>query len=509
MTASISRRDFLKLVALAPAGLSVPSLWRAPAARGQQAGDRQNVLVVVFDAWSAYNMSLYGYPRETMPNLAALSKRAIVYHNHVAGGTFTTPGTASLLTGTLPWTNRAMPHGAGVAESFLARNLFTAMPDYHGIAYAHTAWAYTILRQFRRHIEDLIPRETLLLTSYGALVQAAFANDQDVAAVAWERALRSDKYGFAYSLLMARLREVLRMDEAPAALLQAYPRGVPSAGGDLFLLEHAIDWINERLVAIPRPFVGYLHFFPPHQPYNTSAEFYNQFSSDSYKAIRKPEDAFSDPEALDPVRQRREYDEYLLYADRQFRRFYDALGRAGLLENTWLVVTADHGEMFERGTVGHSTDALYHPLLHIPLIVFEPGRETGMDVFTRTSAVDVLPTLAQVTGHAVPEWSEGVILPPYGADEPDADRGIYAVQSTQTGARSPLRQASTTLLKGQYKLHHYTGYKDKGIDELVLLFDIQADPEEMQDLSATHKGIADEMLHELKAKLAEVNRPYV
>ena len=485
----------------------------APLLGGQRrwtpaAGRQQNVLLVVFDAWSAYNLSLYGYARETMPQLAALSKRAIVYHHHLAAGNFTTPGTASLLTGTLPWTNRAMPYGSGVAEPFASRNLFTVLPGYHRIAYAHTPWAYTFLRQFRRQIDELIPRETLLLMSYGTLVQGAFANDQDIAAVAWERALRSDKYGFAYSLLMARLREVLRMDEPPEALQRAFPRGVPSTGSDAFLLEHAIDWIKDRLVEIPRPFLGYFHFFPPHDPYNTSAEFYNRFSSDSYKPIRKPEDVFSMSRPPDPVRQRREYDEYLLYADREFGRFYEALGRAGVLEDTWLVVTGDHGEMFERGCVGHSTDALYHPLVHVPLMIFEPGREAGMDVVSPTSAIDVLPTLAHVTGHAVPDWSEGIILPPFDARAPDPDRALYAIHSTATGQESPLRQASIVLVKGRFKLHYYADYEAKGIDELVMLFDIQADPEELEDLSTSQPGIAAELLGELKSKLVEVNRPY-
>ncbi len=65
------------------------------------------MVVIVFDAFSAYNISLYGYQRETTPNIARWAERAVVYHNHNAGGNFTIPGTASLLTGTYPWTHRA------------------------------------------------------------------------------------------------------------------------------------------------------------------------------------------------------------------------------------------------------------------------------------------------------------------------------------------------------------------------------------------------------------------
>lgn len=503
-----SRRDFLKLAALAPAGMAAQPLLRTPAPQRQQGDGRQNVLVVVFDALSASNLPMYGYGRNTTPNLAALAKRAIVYHNHIAGGNFTTPGTASLLTGTLPWTNRAMPPGSGVSQPFVTRNFFAAFADYHRVAYAHTAWAYTLLRQFRHHIDGLIPRETLLLASYATIVQAAFTADQDVASVSWERALRSDKYGYAYSLFLSRLQEAVLADKVPLELQQAYPRGVPLAGGDAFLLEHAVDWISDLLLKAPQPFIGYFHFFPPHAPYNTSAEFYNWFSGDNFRPIRKPIDAFSLPKPPDLNRSRREYDEYVLYADREFGRLYDVLGESGMLENTWLVVTSDHGELFERGFVGHGSDSLYQPVIHIPLMIFEPGRRTGMDIRSPTSAVDVLPTLAHVTGRAVPDWCEGAVLEPFAASRPAVEREVFSVRSTQTGPESPLIRASIVLVKGKYKLHYYVGYPDRGFEELVKLYDLDADPEELEDLATSRKDLAAELLDALKRKLADVNEPY-
>jgi hypothetical protein len=107
MTSRISRRDFLKLGGLMPISLASPQLFKLLGAFGQANTAGQNVLVVVFDAFSGLNIPLNGYIRETTPNLSRLAKRAIVYHNHYAGSNFTTPGTASLLTGTLPWTHRA------------------------------------------------------------------------------------------------------------------------------------------------------------------------------------------------------------------------------------------------------------------------------------------------------------------------------------------------------------------------------------------------------------------
>ncbi len=97
MKRNINRCDFLKLAGLLPLGMATPRLMRHLGASQLLQDGRKNVLVVVFDAFSAYHLSLHGYQRETMPNLARLVERAVVYHNHYAGGSFTTPGTASLL----------------------------------------------------------------------------------------------------------------------------------------------------------------------------------------------------------------------------------------------------------------------------------------------------------------------------------------------------------------------------------------------------------------------------
>jgi len=131
MKKQITRRDFLKLAGILPLGLAVPRFVHSLETQGKQ----QNVIVIVFDALSASNMSLYGYPRDTMPNLARLAERAIVYHNHYASGNFTTPGTASLLTGTLPWTHRAFDLYGLVNEPFVEKNFFTAFPNHYRLAH--------------------------------------------------------------------------------------------------------------------------------------------------------------------------------------------------------------------------------------------------------------------------------------------------------------------------------------------------------------------------------------
>jgi hypothetical protein len=509
MNHRFNRRDFLKLAGLLPLGYAAPRVLRTLNTPPSLQEKNRNVIVVVFDAFSAHHLSMFGYQRETTPNLARLAERAVVYHNHIAGSNFTTSGTASLLTGTLPWTHRAFQPGGETAPDFAARNLFGAFPDYYRIAYTHNGWANTLLEQFRGEIDELVPWKSLFLDSYEGFVQGLFGNDTDIASVGWTRNVNVRQEGYAYSLFLSQLFAALQK-YSRAELKQNFPRGFPATGGvgSEFLLDTAVDWVGNRLPQIPQPFVGYFHFLPPHGPYNTSLGFYNRFYQDGFAPAGKPEDIFSIrvPEAA-LLKRRTEYDEFLLYVDANFGRLFETLEASGLLDNSWLVFTSDHGEMFERGIIGHSSNTLYQPVIRVPLLIFEPGRTAGAHVHAPTSAVDVLPTMLHLTGHPVPDWIEGALLPPYA--EPDPNRNVYAARATKNGQQSPLTRASTTLIQERYKLLYYFGYPERGVDELVQLYDLQADPEELTDLSASHTGIADGLLDELKTRLAEVDRPYL
>jgi len=153
MKDQFTRRDFLKLAGLLPPSVAAP--WRLDTLYNQQG--QQNVIVIVFDALSAYHVSLLGYQRETMPNLARLAERAVVYHNHYAGGNYTTPGTASLLTGTHPWTHRAFQHNGTVSESFAKKNIFSVFQTYYRFTYTHNLWADTLLKQLKSEVDNCEP----------------------------------------------------------------------------------------------------------------------------------------------------------------------------------------------------------------------------------------------------------------------------------------------------------------------------------------------------------------
>ena len=80
MKNKISRRELLKLISLIPFAY----LIRNPIGKQIQRNtdpNAKNVLIILFDAWSAHNISLLGYWRDTTPNLNRLAQQAIVYHN--------------------------------------------------------------------------------------------------------------------------------------------------------------------------------------------------------------------------------------------------------------------------------------------------------------------------------------------------------------------------------------------------------------------------------------------
>ena len=499
-----NRRDFLKLAGTLPLGIAAPHLMKTlgnPSLQGQA----KNVLVIVFDAWSAFNVSLYGYPRNTTPNIDRLAVRAIRYHNHFAGGSFTTPGTASLLTGVLPWTHRAFDLNGVVAKPYVTRSFFSAFRDHYSLAYTHNSWAYTLLRQFGRDIDELIPREQLMIPSTNTFVTRLFTRDDDASAVAWEREIHRSDDGESYSLLLSHLIESLQ-EKKVEGLKPSFPRGLPTSKTDIgFTLEQARDYILGRLTSIPQPFAGYFHFLPPHYPYRTSGQFFNAFNNDGFSPLHKPQDIFAAEEKENIQNLRRLYDEFVLYCDDEFAKLYDALETSGLLENTWLVLTSDHGEMFERGIAGHTSDVLYQPVVRVPLMIFEPGRTTGMDIHDYTSAIDVLPTLAHVTGGPVPEWGEGVILPPFATIK---DRSLYMLRAVNNGKYEPFTNASIAQVRGGYKLHYYFGYRQTPGDGLVRLYDLASDPEEMNDLTTIKRETTAELLHDLKATLQQVDEPY-
>jgi arylsulfatase A-like enzyme len=502
----LSRRDFLKLAALLPAAhLAATRLLGAPA-RAASPG-APNVLILVFDTLAALHMSLYGYRRETTPQIARFAQQAYVYHNHYAAANFTSPGTASLLTGTLPWTHRAINLHGTIAPELASRNLFAlaAQQGYYQTAYTHNPLVMFLLQQFRGSLDALVPIRELCLFS-GEYADRLFPNDYTHAYGAeWQYLFAGDNPGSFFLSWLQRLQLSAGTRRLARELGDQFPRGFPNLRNILFILEDALDWVRAQAAALPRPWLNYTHLLPPHQPYTTRRDFVNRFD-DGWEADTKPASPFHEniaPRQL--LHSRRLYDEYLAYADAEFGRLVDNLQADGVLDNTWLILASDHGESFERGIQGHTTPVHYQPLLRVPLLIRPPGGAPArLDVRHPTSNVDLLPTLMTIMGAPVPPWAEGRPLPPFAAPLPE--RAIFAVEAKSNAKYAPLAVSTLALVQGDHKFIRYSNYPQGAVP--AEMYNLLNDPDEQVDISTTNKRLALELQAEIDGALQRANAPY-
>ena len=494
----LSRRDFLKLCGLLAMSQFAPQVLLLPQGQPRAVGARSekpNVLVLVLDTLSAAHLAMSGYERHSTPNLERFARQALVYHNHWSAGNFTTPGTASLLTGVYPWSHRGIHTSGTIREAFLERNLFALLPEeYHRVAYTHNSLAMALLYRFQGHISQLLPFDALSLQENTASANLFW---KDFLMADWAETILRGVNTPSASLFLSEL-DALR--QRPAAEIrrqygELFPLGIPSANySRYFVMEDAIDWLIAELGHLPAPYFTYFHLMPPHEPYTPRKEFVDVFR-DGKIFPAKPVTVFSDDvpeEKLNTVRQR--YDEYLAYADAEFGRLYDALKQSGELENTYLILTSDHGQLFERGIHGHITPALYSPVLQVPLLVAKPGQKERQDIYDLTSATDLLPTLLHVLGAPVPEWIEGSVLPGLGgAGSPG--REVFAIEAQESPSQKTLNKATMALVNDEYKLIHYFGYDE--VPERFELYHLRDDPLEMNDLSAQMPGMVKDLQHRI------------
>ena len=514
MKKMIDRREFLKLSSLASiSSLGFSYLLGDPGLNKNV--DAPNILIILFDTLSAKHINLYGYPRETMPNLAKFAERANVYHNHYSSSSFTSPATASLLTGVYPWTHEVLSLKHRLSTKWINKNIFNLFKEsgYHQIAYSHNPFADKLLRVFRNNIQDYYLYDTFFIG--GDFFGNIFANDFDDYVDAKIRLLnRSD--GLTNSLGLSQIFDLLNVntkDEKVQAAEKLFPLGIPTINISIpanYLLEEVIDFIISSAENLPRPYLGYFHLLPPHSPYNTRIDFYQHFYQDGFKVSPKPDNLFSrNVTHENQFKSRTRYDEFILYVDAEFGRLIDSLEQQGNLENTWIIFTSDHGEMFERKLYGHQLPPLYQPVIKVPLLISAPGQNERKDFYNNTSSLDVIPTLLKITGQKFPDWLEGEILPPFRDSPPNDNRDIFAVMGQLNPQYRPLTKATLTLFKDNYKLIEYIGYDELYNDPTLFeLYDLAADPEELNDLFDPNTSLTKELNNILQAKLDEINRRY-
>jgi arylsulfatase A-like enzyme len=313
------------------------------------------------------------------------------------------------------------------------------------------------------------------------------------------------------SLVLSFLYGLFYQSRIKANVSSRYPNGYPIGQyyDHPFTMESLFDGIAAQILDLHHsghPYFSYFHIYPPHHPYAPSAGFSGMFDKDGYKPVEKRSHPLADGDGQTSLDvERANYDAFIVNIDAEIGRLMETLEAQGILEHTYFVITSDHGEMFERGTDGHVTPMLYDPVVHSPLMIFAPGNQTRRDFTTPTQNIDLLPTILHLAGGQIPTSAEGRILPGLGGTE-DPNRILFIVEAKESASFNPFTKATYAVIKGNYKLIHYSGYKNK-YDDYYEFYDLEQDVEELQDKYAVPRfqPVIEEMKRELVNEIAKAD----
>jgi arylsulfatase len=507
---NLTRRDFLKLAATSLGGLAL-SATRMPTLGRLRASPqgKTNIIILVLDALSARHLSVYDYPRRTTPNLERFAQHSVVYHSHYSGGNFTSPGTASLLTGLLPWGHRAINNDSLIKRDFRNNNIFRLIgSQYYRVGFSQNLWADLLLRQFHDDLDMHVSPRRFSLSGGATTPSRLFPKDSAIAYYALDTfpfTSRQVEKSYPGSLMWGAL-DLLR--GKPSVATSSYPHGLPFNG--FVNYEHAsvVDGVRqliEESTKQSKPVFGYFHLFSPHFPYAPRQEYSGMFPPLKAPNLKRHPLSLmskSQREARDGCDH---YDEFIADLDAELGKFIVYLEDSGILETSWVVITSDHGELFERGEIGHGSALLFNPVIQIPLLISSPSQTTRRDVFTPTSNTDILSTILNMAGRPPIDSSDGQVLPGIGGDE-TVERSIFSMVAKNNYANAPFQTATISLIKGENKLIHYLGYPE--YTNRFEMYDLADDPIEKKDLYPRQPSELAQMKQELLDSLADADRPY-
>ena len=451
---------------------SIPLVALALAVSGCDSGpgaEPASVLLVTIDTLRADRLSCAGYERETTPNLDRLAAEGVFFERSYAHAPFTTPSHASLFTslvtpshGVTTWGKELDPE---IATFF---DLFRRAGHRTGAFYNHPGL------------------EPSNLTRACDLVQLRyFEPAEDTVAGFLEWAGQSSRPFAAW----VHLWDVHR------------PYGFRSWNGEL-ARQHVdreprfLAFAEERFGETHDPMIGRTEEY-----YNLNAE----------RAAR-PKPSRAGRRVLDErdyqyIADR--YDGGVWYADRGIGQLIDGLRAAGRLDETLVVVTADHGEALnERESCRFTHDPfLTEETLRVPLVLrFPAGAHAGRRVPDLVRGIDVLPTMLEFANLAGPPSLQGRSLLPLVRGETLPPVVHYAqtqtrhAKETRLDADAPVLEYRVALVRGTHKL-----IRDISEDRWEL-YDLATDPGERDDLAGTPE--AAELFEELKTALTRERRSH-
>jgi hypothetical protein len=257
--------------------------------------------------------------------------------------------------------------------------------------------------------------------------------------------------------------DVILFPQRRLGMLNRYVKGArvaPDAQGKF--VNQSIDVAIKTLGELPadRPFCAYIYAVEPHRPY----------------ARHK---AFDFGASIADL-----YDGEIAFTDHHLGRLFDWLEESGRMNNTMIVVMADHGESLgERGVYRHSSQ-LFNDQTHVPAIFYIPG-QLPRRVPDYISIIDLGATILQAAGIACPDDYSGVTLLPLMSGEPFEHPPIYGEQTLREKEFPNVRPEDYPQpVNKKYMIITQDGFKliYNRNDWFFELFDLKNDPLELRNL---------------------------
>ncbi len=322
-----------------------------------------NVLLITIDTLRADRLGCYGYPLErgpladgrgTSPVIDALALEGARFDAAIVPMVTTDPSHASILTSRYP-----AEHGVVRNAVQLASGATTMAEVFHDSGY-RTGAAVSV-----RHLDG-----------YMSGLSQGFADYYD----------RGDHDRFKYHSGWRRAAKTFE------------GRIIGSERDAVATCDRVVEWLG---TGDRRPFFFWVHFFDPHHPYVIHED-----PGTAYRNVPNEEMAVAPEAKLREFVEKasRGYDSEIRHVDQAVGRLIGALRDAGTLEETIVVITADHGEHMAEERLRPErwfdhTD-VYEETCRVPLIVWRPGLVDARVVQDQVSTMDIAPTLIELSGIA-------------------------------------------------------------------------------------------------------------
>ncbi|WP_224957463.1 sulfatase-like hydrolase/transferase [Geomonas subterranea] len=423
---------------------------------------KNNIILITFDALSASDMSLYGYPRDTTPNMNDFARSAFVFDRMFSNSNHTSPSVCSILTSNYPSQHKVYNNFMVLTEEARRDNLAAVLKKngyataavvanpaahpWHNRTYADFSYVAPV-----PYVSDYVSGRfyntfTPLLLKLDSNLNNWFYSMKGVVVY----------YAFKYFLNHVVSDPPMQAEWHDFYLVGNKEWDTRVMNPPERTFEEASRFLDQKK---DRPFFLWIHVFTPHAPYLPPEEFKYHFLSQKlfdtatsqYSIYGRCYDPKDQPR-IDALRAR--YDELVLYTDTEFGRFVKQLEKHGYLENTAVFVSADHGEIFEKGEQSHGGERLNQPLIHIPLVVRLPGQTHAVRIRQNVQQVDLAPTILAAAGIPAPSRMQGKSFVDLLRGGQHREQRIFSMNLEQNYQKAVVKVGAVGVVEGNYKYVH-------------------------------------------------------